>query len=383
MSASDSHVHFHFESISNFNTINPTAYKEAAAPKPVPKKKTVFVGINNRSYSALNSIRYSTDSNNWINIKTGGFDMGPKDIAYGSTIWVAVGESSDPNKLVQYSKNGSNWSNANNTIFSSEFIPCGITYGSNLWVAIGSQTGGGNPTSMNSTIQYSKNASNWSCINDNSFDGFKPLAVAYGSNQWVALGTSAALIAIPVFSNGSNTGSNSYILDPVTTIVYTNDGSNWSNADTGGFDGLDGNYGLYGGIAYSSNTNKWVAVGVSKTSEGSIQYSMDGTNWSDANTGGFSVLESMSDIAIGNKVIYQNNLWLASGFGNTLAESFKYSRDGSNWSNAGNGMVGILTGDIAYFNKTWVAQGTPTNYSSNGSNWYVKPDNDISFVTRN
>ena len=76
-------------------------------------------------------------------------------------------------------------------------------------------------------------------------------SVAYGNNQWVATGKGTA---------ASN------------TILYSGDGSNWSNTSQGGF---DLNFGY--GVTYANN--EWVAVGKATSQVSTIQTSTDGISW--------------------------------------------------------------------------------------------------------
>jgi hypothetical protein len=153
---------------------------------------------------------------------------------------------------------------------------------------------------------------------------------------------------------------------PNNSIVYSGDGSNWSNIN-GGFSNSIANKVVYG-------NGLWVAVGSSSDSNNTIIYSGDGSNWSNTN-GGFDGVNS------NNSLIYSNNLWVAVGY--DVSESFKilYSTNGSNWSSAiSEETLGVFNTkySIAYGNGIWMAtlntfDNKNIQTSSNGSNWSIYP----------
>jgi len=130
------------------------------------------------------------------------------------------------------------------------------------------------------------------------------------------------LVATP--SLGSATGSAPFY---ESTIRWTSDGSNWSNAVTGGFDGSNGF-----ALAWNGDVVHpfFVATGwslIHPTS--SIQWSIDGSNWTPAESGGFA------DNNFQSGVVYnpERRNWTAvgsSGTGNGQGVIFE-SPDGKNW----------------------------------------------------
>lgn len=321
------------------------------------------------------TIKYSGDSSNWSNTNAGGFSNppgAPPSLAYGagfgvayngSNLWVSVGsgDSLTPTTTIQYSGDGSNWSNANSGGFPNPAFPPGsagqgrgIAYnGSNLWVAVGQ----GDGTSPSTSILYSGDGSNWSDANSGGFPATQTtgFGIAYnGSNLWVAAG------------QGDFTS-------PSTTLLYSGDGSNWSDANTGGFFNS-------AGYCVAFSTNLWVAGGDGQGGNTSscLLYSSDGSNWSDSISGGFFNTQA-------NGVAFGNSYWVATGSGDSNQNSIILSSDGSNWSNITGGGFGFLDGTlsnmpstgfgVAYGNGLWVATGADASaqgslkYSTDGSNW--------------
>ena len=144
------------------------------------------------------------------------------------------------------------------------------------------------------------------------------------------------------------------------------------------------------GIAYSPVQKKWVACGQGNTSSGSeyspIKYSSDGKTWEPA-TGVFH--SNSENIQIMNGVAYDpvNNLWVATGIGNTTlgVSPIKYSSDGKDWKDG----TGTFYKDNLYYQETinniayspgqkrWVACGfgnisndiSPIKWSDDGKTW--------------
>ena len=73
----------------------------------------------------------------------------------------------------------------------------------------------------------------------------------------------------------------------------------------------------------------WVATGAHSNALTSIQFSGDGTNWSNITTGGFT--------SLGYRVAWNGSMWLAGGrMGGPSIGSIQYSYDGRNWYNNSN-----------------------------------------------
>ena len=116
--------------------------------------------------------------------------------------------------------------------------------------------------------------------------------------------------------------------NPLKTIQWSIDGSNWNNSLRGGFYGGGGN-----DVAYSPTLNIFVAVGKGTVN---IQYSGDGSNWSNSPTN-FTEY-SYSGVEPYNRVKWGSTEFMAirtsPPYGTTpVTYEIKYSSDGINWTN--------------------------------------------------
>jgi hypothetical protein len=294
------------------------------------------------SNSLKGSLHWSSDGSNWSNANSGGL-IQVNDVTYGNGRWVAVGVNG-VEENISYSGDGSNWSNASPLWF--EYQGNKIIYANNLWVAVGKSS------ASNNTVLYSGNGSNWSNAVSGGFN--VPLAenggnnVAYGNGLWVAVG------------NGIN------LLDPTynNTIIYSGNGSNWSNA-IGAFVEDPQNSRSFN-VAYGNGT--WVATSYYDNAK-NLKFSTNGSNWTNAVSG---------DIGYAYGVTYANNLWHAFGAPSSEKSSYSnivYSGDGSNWSNVIDDYSTYSCTNISFGNGRWVAScltDDPTKsllYSTDGSNW--------------
>ena len=204
-----------------------------------------------------------------------------------------------------------------------------------LWVAVG--TG----------IQTSADGMNWAPANTVSLNGGSAYSVAYnGHDMWVA---TTHLVG-------------------GTCIQYSKDGTNWLPCLTGG--DLDGDFRLGGyGVAWQESGKRWVAIG------DYMQTSVDGMNWLPIVSGGFTQ---------GNAVACSQSLWVAVGWGSSVASSIQVSSDGLNWTSAATG--GFFGGGkaVAWNGVMWVAVGAKSTvyssiqYSYDGSNWFNSESGDFS-----
>jgi len=126
---------------------------------------------------------------------------------------------------------------------------------------------------------------------------------------------------------------------PANTILYSLDGSNWNSANSGGFS----NNGWGASVAYNPNGTLMVATGYGNSPANTILWSRDGSNWNNASSGGF--LNANGGFGCGFDIKYGNGKWVAVGSGNTAGSTVavnnagvatnhvQISTDGSNWSN--------------------------------------------------
>jgi hypothetical protein len=228
---------------------------------------------------------YSFSGSNWYTANASVFPGGrPFAVAWNGYMWVAVGQSGNASNIA-YSMDGSNWSNANSGFFENSGQ--GIAWNTRYWVAVGSQT-----SDAKTSLKYSYDGLNWS---NSIFGGFgNPAgtgnAVTWNGEVWVAAGLS-----------GGFTQSN---------LQYSTDGSNWFRSATNTFTGA----GLNGGGGIATDGTRFVAVGASDDGN-TILYSDDGSNWSPG-TGaifadyGLAVAYSLygtADITLNNLGFYTKN----------------------------------------------------------------------------
>jgi hypothetical protein len=342
-----------------------------------------YLNYGDSNYLSENSILISHDGFTWNPVNNGGFSSLGNSLAVGfsqlsnfttynlninntanflptEVNFVAIGYGKD---LMQYSTDGINWKPSKSLFDSYENnygeyddVTGGVTYGNGLWVAAGVCSSNYNCTLINST-----DGINW---NPSSSGGFRN-EDTYG-NRGVGYGIAYS----STLSQYVAVGSNNYMANYTSSILYSPDGSNWSSASTGGFS--RGGY----GVAYSSTM--WVAVGSSygnyQVTNSTIQYSYDGSNWSNINEGGFDDLVGYG-VSWG-KDYSGNSLWVAGGASFNSQSTIQYSYDGSNWSPANTGGFQYQCRAVAYGNGLWVAVGngnyssiSPIQYSQDGSNW--------------
>jgi hypothetical protein len=271
-------------------------------------------------------------------------------VAYGNGTWVA-GSALGYGAKIATSNNGINWTAVANLPFS--YITSNIAYGNGMWV-VGCYVGN------EVTIATSTNGTNWTvAANFTSIYGASHSinSIAYGNGMWIACNQSK--MEYFTSTNGltwtktTNSIFNRYSNSSITKIVYGNgkwvavgggsgeiatstDGFNWTHV-AGAFDsGYD--------VAYGNG--RWVAVGVF----GDYITSTDGTNWT----------KFSPSAHIYNRFLVYGNIWFStdrSGSG-----YYATSTDGLNWKqpdqkNQYLAMLGMLVGDVAYGNGTWVAVG--------------------------
>ena len=281
-----------------------------ATIRPSPSNLWVAVGYG---ATTPNSIQYSGDGSNWSNSTAGGFSLAGKSVAYNGSLWVAVGNNGGASGSIQYSLDGQTWVNASSGGFSSGGT--GIAWNGSLWIAVGNNGG-----SALTSIQTSRDGRTWSGVTSGGFS-VTGEGIAWNGFYWVATGQGASA---------------------AQTIQYSLDGQTWTNAVSGGFS--------VAGRGVAWNGSLWVAVGDDATRAASIQTSRDGRTWSNINTGGF--------ISAGTKVAWNGRLWVAVGDDNVSAKSIQYSTDGSNWSDAVTGGFSADGYGIAWNGFYWIATGS-------------------------
>ena len=137
---------------------------------------------------------------------------------------------------------------------------------------------------------------------------------------------------------------------------------------------FDTNFEFYGNdVTGNNNVNApfYVAVGADSRTNYTIQWSIDGFNWNPAASGGFSYT-TVAGVREGKSVAYNSNLnrWVAIGVDTGGNNTILYSGDGSNWSNTVNGFPNFATKVKASPNG-YLAIGNGTRFSFDGITWNV------------
>jgi hypothetical protein len=275
---------------------------------------------NNRYVTGGNiKMAYSTNGTTWTAASSSsGFPL-VRDITYG-TQFVAVGDySGDDVRKIVYSSDGASWSSVTATTFGSSNIK-GVAYGSIIYVAVGE---GGK-------MAYSTNGINWTAVTDSTFGTSTIYGITYAAGKFVAVGASGKMaystngttwtaVADSAFGSSNNTINGITYGGPAGkekfiavggggsfgsfNMAYSTDGVTWtrvySSYITGSLNGI-----VWGG-------NKFIAVG----SEGNMLYSLDGINWAQINGGtGAGKTQFNTDIYSSiNDIVYVNGKFLAVG----------------------------------------------------------------------
>ena len=178
---------------------------------------------------------------------------------------------------------------------------------------------------------------------------------------------------------------NNYISLSNTTIngreslLKSTDGSNWTNVESPFSIAATASY-------YSEEQDLWVATGYGDTPSKTLAYSTDGNVWSYANSGGFNLPLDDTSIYIGVCVIYDSNAnrWLAGGRG-TPTNTIQSSTDGRNWTNFGSANTSSIVNSIASGNSMYIAAGDANSANKtllkyNGSTWLNATTGGFEFI---
>ena len=343
---------------------------------------------SNLATSVNETIKYTTNTSNWLNVTTGGFSNTGYGVAIKNSIYPYVmGGTGNFTNTIRYSSDGIIWYNANAAF---EEQTNSITYSSEigLYVAAGG-------ISNSQTIMYSKDGKYWS--------------YATGGNvyscQYVT--TIRDTQNVPCFwAVGYDTASP---YGDKARISY--DGVNWSPMPHPFSNRYwDGNYNLRGSPGFNSNyvvtakvfglckiSSVYVASGFGAQANNqsnevlgrpaNVAYSYDLINWSDA-SGGFSANLTNSyglcyGIAVGLDNLGSTMAVVAGGYFNHVGTGFDtwndrsaFSYDGINWSTivgpGNNG--GYQVKSVGYGGGKWVMSGQSGDgytmyYSTDGKNY--------------
>ena len=279
-------------------------------------------------YGSVNTIGYSYDGFNWVGLGASIFDSNCSGFAcnferanrinFPVNRIVAGGQGASGS--IGYSNNGGLTWSSDNTVLDS--FTLGLAYGNNQYVAVGA---GSVPS--NHWVANSFNGVYWRANTSSPSTMSNGRAVVYGT-RWVAVGSDAL---------------------SVNTIASSTDADTWTGQgmtvfSTGGF-----------GIAYGAGT--YVAVGQGTNT---IAYSLTGTSFNPLGSSIFSFR--------GRGVCFGGGKFVAVGNGGS---SIAYSTDGIAWNAvAGSTTFSPIFNGVAHNGTIFLAGGT----SAGTSNIATSPD---------
>ena len=224
-------------------------------------------GRTSPTLATLGSIQYSSDGVTWNSNVSGGYINGCSALAWNGSYFLAGGITAinpvETNDSIQISTDGSNWSPS-----GTNYTTNGLTWNGSYWIACG----GGYTVPV--SIQKSFNGSNWMSSTRVKFNTAN--SAAWNGSMWVAVG-------LPQYGVDPSYNSN-------TTIQYSYDGLNWSDSVSGGFDGpTSGTTDVRGqgyDVVWNAEQSLWIAIGVDSNSPlSTIKYSNNGSNWFNSASG--------------------------------------------------------------------------------------------------
>ena len=261
----------------------------------------------------------------------------------------------------------------------------GATYGtatvSGNTMTIVTSSGGTSTWTKDSGSGGGGNSLTWTAVADSKFGSSDIMAIAYGNNNFVAVGESGKItysndgITWNAVSNSTSTsifraiayGSDKFVAGGGGgKMAYSNDGITWNAVSNSTFTNN------INAIAYGGN--KFVAVG----RDGKIAYSDDGITWNAVNDSTFSTTEIFV-------ITYDGSKFVAVSYSSGLSYTFKvaHSTNGITWNVVSDSLSTLFTSGIkaiAYGGGKFVGGGYgKMGYSSDGITWIAI--NDSTFGT--
>ena len=264
-------------------------------------------------------LMYSVNGQNWNFgvLKNGGSPFqgsrGGENVYYDNNIWVAVGDSSSDNNILT-STNGITWSTAP-SISTSGASPFGtgngndVFYNDGTWIAVGFD-----PTNNYNILRSTNDGLSW-VQSYMSITGVLPFS-NNGFGSGVTYSNSTLKTWVAVGKDNDDNGEN---------ILYSNnDGISWIKGNMEG-GGSPFNTGNGNGIAFGDDL--FVAVGNGNGENGNVLYSSNGIEWNVATmiSNGASVFSGGD----GRGVVYSSEVdrWVAVGYNGSDGEVV-YSSNG-------------------------------------------------------
>ena len=302
-------------------------------------------------FLSANTIQYSSDGLNWFptNISTVGVRQGGRAIAWGefkgqTKIFVAGSDPASNRCIVVGDETYGSWRGSLENIGFSGYQANGVAISPDIAFVVGTRNSNGT-TSINETIQYTTDSSNWTSPFTGGFSN-----AGYG-----------VAIKYPIYPYliGGVSPYGTYSND---TVKYSSDGISWYNA-------LGGIQGQTQVLTYANGM--YVASGISN-----IMYSYDGKNWSYGKnplTGANLSISYFSNPWNGSNIFY-----LSGSESSGLNAYSRFSYDGINWSTIKNpywdgGTNSGYLQAVCYFSGKYVAMGVQS-YTNSLSNMMYSTD---------
>jgi hypothetical protein len=232
-----------------------------------------------------NNIAHSTDGITWVGLGTNHFNGGGGlGVFYSAELsrWVAVGHGTNNTSTIAHSTDGVTWNGVatSTSIFSEGGL--GVAYGGSMWVAVGQ--------GINS-IAYSTDGITWNGVaNSTSIFSERGQGVAYSDqlSRWVAVGRGTNTMAYS--ANGIHwtpvTNSTSIFQTVGHGVSYNSDQSRWVAVGQGINSIAHSNDGItWNGVANSTSIFDVLGIGIATlkpfatpTLSSSISFSYSGGN---------------------------------------------------------------------------------------------------------
>lgn len=343
-------------------------------------------------YGTVNTLGYSPDGFQWTGLGLTVFDNNcnglgcnierANRINFPVNRIVGVGNGATGN-IIYSNNSGVSWTNVS-SVLNTQAI--GIAYGNNQYVAVGEGT-----SPFTHCIANSFNGVFWRPnFSASTIFASQGRAVVYGS-RWVAVGSGSNTIASSTDANTWTGQSNTVFssagygvaYNGTTTYVAVGEGTNTIAHSTTGtsFTGIGSAIFTTNGRGVCWGTDKFVACG--EGASFSLAYSTDGTAWN-------GVAGSTTIAPIFNSVAHNGTIFMAVGNSDGTA-NIATSPDGITWTGVGILAVRTINGVVWAGNK-WVITGQGTiggrqnriaySLNSAGTSWVSLADSSVGFSSR-
>ena len=282
--------------------------------------------------------------------------------------YIAVGDGAIPQKTIARSSNRVDWIPA----VTGGFSPAGYAVKEIYFPSLSTLLiATGKAAASTATIQYSEDGANWFATNNSGSipNGGRGIAQISSLSRTVIVGEGV------VITDGSSRKR---------TTAYSDDGYNWTEGDSGSFNGAG--YGVAEGWIGAIADTGLIAVGRpladdgSSSQEYSFRFTRDGNSWSRFGSVGTGFDIAGYGIAFGRRADNGDLIWVAVGENRDYRNNIQYSLDGETWNPANYPAGFFYAGYAVNFNRDknlFVAVGKSLSntesilVSDNGVSWNV------------